>query len=512
MMKKLLNFLVSRIFVVAILILLQLIFVIGAFYSIANLRFINTALDILNILLVIYIINQQENPSFKLGWIILVLVIPLFGGLFYLMFGGRKVSRQLRRGSLADKLTTKPLLHQDEQVMQSIEQQDEALAKQFRYIWKNAYFPVYQNTEITYCNSGEVKFWHMLEELKKAQRYIFLEYFIIDNGIMWDSILEILVEKVKLGLDVRVMYDDAGCVTTLPANYRKILEKLGIRCVVFNPLKARLAIQMNNRDHRKITIIDGKVGFVGGINLADEYINAYEKYGHWKDTAVMLRGEAVWSLTVMFLQFWNFLAKETNSDMEQFRGQFTEQEKPVSNGFIAPFSDSPTDDEEVGSTVHINMINQAKRYIYIHTPYLIIGYETQKALEIAAKNGVDVRITVPHVPDKKIVFMVTRANYETLLKAGVKIYEYTPGFLHSKSFVCDDDIGLCGTTNMDYRSYFLHFECGVLISKSTIIAQMKEDYMATLEECVEVKFEDCLHTPFVIRMFRAVLNLFAPMM
>ncbi|MFQ8583869.1 MAG: phospholipase D-like domain-containing protein [Holdemania massiliensis] len=243
------------------------------------------------------------------------------------------------------------------------------------------------------------------------------------------------------------MYDDAGCVYTLPANYRKILEKLGIRCAVFNPLKAQLVIQMNNRDHRKICVIDGKVGFVGGINLADEYINAYEKYGHWKDTAVMLKGDAVWSLTVMFLQFWNFVYKAMPpSNYDDYWPVYKPEEQPVSDGYIQPFSDSPTDEEEVGATIHFNIINQARHYVYIHTPYLIIGYEMQRALETAAKAGVDVRITVPHVPDKKLVFMVTRANYEPLLKAGVKIYEYTPGFIHSKSFVSDDEIGLCGTT------------------------------------------------------------------
>lgn len=512
-MKKILNIMANRLFIVAVLILLQLGLIIGVMVSLSGFKLVSDLLRFINFFLIIYIVNKQENPSYKLAWIILVLVFPLFGGLFYLMFGGRKMPKALRREAMAEAARTHPVLPRNEKILTEIEDQNEQVVKQFRYVLNNAYYPVYKNTEATYCPTGEVKFWHMLQELKKAERYIFLEYFIIDNGIMWDSILEILIEKVKQGVDVRVMYDDAGCVYTLPANYRKILEKLGIRCAVFNPLKARLVIQMNNRDHRKICVIDGKIGFVGGINLADEYINAYEKYGHWKDTAVMLKGEAVWSLTVMFLQFWNFVYKDmAPSNYDDYWPVYKPEEQPQSDGYIQPFSDSPTDEEEVGATIHFNIINQARHYVYIHTPYLIIGYEMQRALETAAKAGVDVRITVPHVPDKKLVFMVTRANYEPLLKAGVKIYEYTPGFIHSKSFVSDDEIGLCGTTNMDYRSYYLHFECGVLIYKSSIIKDMKQDYIDTLKDCREVTLKDCRDTPAVVRLVRAILNLFAPMM
>lgn len=511
-MKKLLNLLSNRMFIVAVLILLQLGLIMGVMVSLSGFRFFSNFLRFLNLFLVVYIVNRQENPSYKLAWILLVLVLPLFGGLFYLMFGGRKMPKALRKDAMAEAARTHPVLIQNPKVLQQIAKQDEQTVKQFRYVADNAYFPVYTHTEVTYCRTGEDKFWHMLEELKKAERYIFLEYFIVDNGIMWDSILEILIEKVKQGVDVRVMYDDAGCVYTLPANYRRILEKLGIRCAVFNPLRARLAIEMNNRDHRKITVIDGKVGFVGGINLADEYINAYEKYGHWKDTAVMLKGEAVWSLTVMFLQFWNFAYPAAASNYDDYWPVFKPDEHFRSDGYIQPFSDSPTDEEAVGASVHFNIINQARRYVYIHTPYLIIGYEMQQALEIAAKSGVDVRITVPHIPDKKLVFMITRANYEPLLKAGVRIYEYTPGFLHSKSFVSDDEIGLCGTTNMDYRSYYLHFECGVLMYGSSIIKDMKQDYLDTLSECVEVTLQDCRRTRLPVRIAQAVLNLFSPLL
>ena len=512
-MRKFYRLLTSRVVVVSVLIILQLALIIGATIRLSGFTFISNLLRFLDVFVIILVVNRQENPSYKMAWIILILIFPLFGGMFYMMFGGRKMPMALRRESMAEANRIKPVLVQDQSILQEMEELDDQTVKQFRYIQNNVTYPVYRNTEVTYCASGEVKFEHMLQQLKKAEHYIFLEYFIISEGIMWQSILDILIEKAHQGVDVRLMYDDAGCVMTLPKGYDQKMEEAGIRCAVFNPLKARLMIQMNNRDHRKICVIDGKVGFVGGINLADEYINAYEKYGHWKDTAVMLRGEAVWSLTVMFLQFWNFVyKKESQGDYDDFRPQWKEEEKVESDGYVQPFSDSPTDEEEVGANIHFSIITQARKYVYIHTPYLIIGYEMQKALEMAAKSGVDVRITVPHVPDKKLVFMVTRANYEPLLAAGVRIYEYTPGFLHSKSFVSDDEIGLCGTTNMDYRSYFLHFECGVLTFMSSITQVMKKDYLDTLKDCKEITLQMVKDTPVLLKLVQLVLSMFAPLM
>jgi cardiolipin synthase len=275
---------------------------------------------------------------------------------------------------------------------------------------------------------------------------------------------------------------------------------------VFNPLKPRLAILMNNRDHRKILVIDGKVGFIGGINLADEYINVVERFGHWKDTAVMIKGEAVWSLTVMFLTFYNYLSKN-NEDIMQYKN--TDVPEYITDGYVQPFSDSPTDEEQVGETVHMNIINLAKRYVYIMTPYLIIGYEMQKALITAAKNGIDVRLMVPHIPDKWYVHAITRSNYEQLIKGGVRIFEYKPGFMHAKSLVADDEAAIIGTTNMDFRSYYMHFECGILFIESKVIRDLKDDFIQTQKQCIEITMEDCLRVPTLKRWGRAILNLFS---
>lgn len=510
-MKKLLSIFTSRLFVVAVLIILQLVFMMSLVYQAGVLnRKINFFFLILSYLMVVYIINKEGNPSFKVAWCIIILVLPVFGGIFYLLFGDKKVPKALQKTMLNSIQKTIPLLSQDQDILSELQKKNYEAYKESTYVWFNTYFPVYQRTETTYFKVGEEKYAKLIEELKKAKSFIFMEYFIVEEGEFWNSVLAILEEKVKEGVLVRFMYDDAGCVSKLDPHYKKTLEHKGIECAVFNPIKAQLVIQMNNRDHRKITVIDNQVGFVGGINLADEYINKVVRFGHWKDTAVMLKGEAVWSLTVMFLQFWNYVDKEKNINFLKFKLPI--EEEIESDGFVQPFSDSPTDNEEAGLNVHMNMINNAKNYIYIHTPYLVIGYEMHKALSLAAKSGVDVRIVCPYIPDKWYVHWVTQSNYLSLIKQGVKIYEYKPGFIHSKSIVCDDEIGICGTINMDYRSYYLHYECGVLLYNCKILKTMKEDFLQTLNVCVEITKEDCKNTFFLKKIIQAMLNFFAPLM
>lgn len=510
-MKKLLSIFTSRLFVVAVLILLQLVFMMSLVYQAGVLnRKINFFFLILSYLMVVYIINKEGNPSFKVAWCIIILVLPVFGGIFYLLFGDKKVPKALQKTMLNSIQKTIPLLSQDQDILTELKKTNYEAYKESSYVWFNTYFPVYQRTETTYFKVGEEKYAKLIEELKKAKSFIFMEYFIVEEGEFWNSVLQILEEKVKEGVLVRFMYDDAGCVSKLNPHYKKTLERKGIECAVFNPIKAQLVIQMNNRDHRKITVIDNQVGFVGGINLADEYINKVVRFGHWKDTAVMLKGEAVWSLTVMFLQFWNYVDKEKNINFLKFK--LPVEEEIESDGFVQPFSDSPTDNEEAGLNVHMNMINNAKEYIYIHTPYLVIGYEMHKALTLAAKSGVDVRIVCPYIPDKWYVHWVTQSNYLPLINHGVKIYEYKPGFIHSKSIVCDDEIGICGTINMDYRSYYLHYECGVLLYNCKTLKTMKEDFLQTLNVCVEITKEDCKNTFFLKKIIQAMLNFFAPLM
>lgn len=511
-MRKVLSVLKNKIFIATVLILIQLAVFLGIIFQLSEyFVWIYFILIALSFCMSVYIINKNENPTYKLAWVLLIMAFPVFGGLIYLLFGGQKVPKELRKRDLESAETVQELIWQNQQIMDDLELEDPIAHKQANYIWKNACFPIHKHTETTFFPIGEDKFEAMVEELKKAEKFIFLEYFIIAPGLMWDTVLDILIEKVKQGLDVRVLYDDAGCITTLSQDYYKVLNRLGIKAKVFNPIRPRLAMQMNNRDHRKILVIDGKVGMTGGINLADEYINKKERFGHWKDCSVMLKGEAVWNLTLMFLQFWNYDEK-VKDDVFNFKPEFHEFLEIENDGFVQPYSDSPTDDENVGEYTHINMINSATKYVYATTPYLVIDNEMKTALMLAAKNGIDVRILTPHIPDKWYVFEVTRSNYRDLIEAGVKIYEYTPGFVHSKTFVVDDKMAIVGTVNMDYRSYYLHYECGVWFYKSKVVMDVKKDYMKTLEKSHEVTLEECKSVKLPIRIMRAFLNLFSPMM
>lgn len=508
-MIKLARYFIRKRIVVAVMILSQLALLMFFVYSMSQYALpVYTALIFLSVIVVIYIVNRPDNPSYKLSWAIFILVVPIVGGVLYLVFGGKKIPKALRKEMVTSSNVNVPYLIQDPAVLNQIRQMDPQIFKQINYLWRNCYFPVYKNTQSEYFAIGEAKFEAMKRELKKAERYIFVEYFIVKQGLMWDSIQEILVEKVKEGVDVRLIYDDFGS-TDLPRDFASRMNGLGIKTFIFNPLKPVLAILMNNRDHRKICIIDGKVGFVGGINLADEYINVVERFGHWKDTAVMIKGEAVWSLTVMFLTFYNYLSKE-NEDILQFKN--TDVPEFITDGYVQPYSDSPTDEEQVGETVHMNIINLSKRYVYIMTPYLIIGYEMQKALITAAKNGIDVRLMVPHIPDKWYVHAITKSNYEQLIKGGVRIFEYEPGFMHAKTLVADDEAAIIGTTNMDFRSYYMHFECGILFIESKIIRDLKDDFLQTQTQCIEITMEDCLRVPTLKRWGRAILNLFSALL
>lgn len=508
-MIRLARYLIRKRIVVAVMILTQLAFLMIFVYSMSQYALpVYSALIFLSVIVVIYIVNRPDNPSYKLSWAILILVVPIVGGVLYLVFGGKKIPKALRKEMVTSSNVNAPFLIQDPAVLNQIRHMDPQIFKQINYLWRNCYFPVYENTQSEYFTTGEAKFEAMKRELKKAERYIFVEYFIVKQGLMWNSIQDILVEKVKEGVDVRLIYDDFGS-SDLPRDFASRMNGLGIKTYVFNPLKPLLAILMNNRDHRKICVIDGKIGFVGGINLADEYINVVERFGHWKDTAVMIKGEAVWSLTVMFLTFYNYLSK-ADEDILQFKN--TDIQEFVSDGYVQPYSDSPTDEEQVGETVHMNIINLSKRYVYIMTPYLIIGYEMQKALITAAKNGIDVRLMVPHIPDKWYVHAITKSNYEQLIKGGVRIFEYEPGFMHAKTLVADDEAAIIGTTNMDFRSYYMHFECGILFIESKVIGDLKEDFLQTQKQCIEITMEDCLRVPTLKRWGRAILNLFSALL
>ena len=509
-MKKILRFITQRVVITALLIVLQALLLFGFIWKLDNyFVYFYAGSVLLSLLITLGIINSKSNPAYKITWLIPILLFPVFGGLVYLLFGSDRTGRYLRK-KLQGIGTEMDNVIGEAHRRSGAEQLPPDAANQSRYISHCAYCPPYQNTTTEYLPLGEVKFERMVEELKKAKHYIFLEYFIIQEGKMWNTILDILRQKAAEGVDVRVIYDDMGCIMILPTGYDKTLEQMGIKCRIFNPFVPILSSRFNTRDHRKICVIDGNVGFTGGINLADEYINAYEKHGHWKDTSILLKGEAVFSLTVMFLSMWDYLdGTIAKTDYSRYYPTVWDEN---AKGYVQPFADNPLDDEAVGETVYLNLINKAKRYVYITTPYLILSSEMLTALTSAAKCGVDVRIITPHVPDKWYVHAVSRSHYQTLIEAGVKIYEYTPGFIHAKTFVVDDDYAVVGTINLDYRSLYLHFECAVWMYQTPSVAQVRDDFFKTQQISQEITLEECRSLSFPRRLGRSVLRVFAPLM
>lgn len=509
-MKKILNFIFSRLVITSILILIQILFFIFVIWKLSN-YFIYIAIlcVLISTLILLYIMNKDDSPSLKLPWILLIMVFPIFGGLFYIMFAQNRFYKKDKE-RIINIYKTKKKIYLEENIKE-LEKKDPIFSGNVKYIAHNCLFPIYKNTETKYLKIGEEMYNSLLNDLKKAQKFIFMEYFIIEEGKFWNSILNVLEEKVKQGVDVRIIFDDMGCILTLPNKYENMLRKKGIKCTVFNPYKPILSIGHNNRDHRKITVIDGFIGYTGGINLADEYINKKEKYGHWKDSAIRLYGEGVANLTDLFLTTWNYL-NHNNEKLDNYTPYRYHKEKFNGNGFVQAFGDNPIDKEKVSETVILNMIYGASKYIYINTPYLIVSYEILEALAIAAKRGVDVRITTPHIPDKWYVHIMTQSHYKYLVKNGVRIFEYKPGFIHAKSFVIDDKIAMIGTINLDYRSLIHHFECGVLLYETSSVFEMKEDYLEVLEKCVEIKEKDIKVLPFYKRWTRNILQFFSPLL
>ena len=507
-MKKVLYILFHRSVFVALALLVQI-----AALAIVVVSFSSTALFYwgciaLSVAAALAIVGSRMEPGYKIAWLLLILPFPIFGGVFYLMIGGGYIPKRTQK-------RMQGMLEKSAQTLKDDFKADDLLplggdaAGQANYLERRAACPAYTNTETEYFPLGDEVFPRMLDELEKAEKYILLEYFIIQPGVFWDSILAILERKAAQGVEVRVLYDDFGCMFTLPRDYNETLNKKGIQCRVFNRLTPVMSLRLNNRDHRKLLIIDGKVGFTGGFNLADEYINVRKRFGHWKDSAILLEGDAVWSMTVMFLTMWDNIA-DWDEDFERFRPPAS----PVRpwTGYVQPYTDTPLDREAVGQSVYLNMISKAKNYIYITTPYLIVDVATNTALCNAAKSGVDVRIITPHIPDKRYVFEVTRAHYQPLLEAGVQIYEYTPGFIHAKNFVVDDRFATVGTVNLDYRSLFLHFEDGVWLCEAPCIRDIRKDFEATLEVSELYSLRRFKHLNILLQLYRSILRVFAPLM
>ena len=512
-MRRLLKAMFSRVTITVLLLAIEIALIVMLTMQVGKYAaWISVFLRIACIFVVLYINMTTEHLSFDLIWMLAVLIFPVAGTALYLMLGTNLFTTSTYRNLVANERMAARYYDKGEEVREEMYAKDPARTGQFRYICEGAGYPFYKNEGFDYYRFGEDGFPAMLEELRKAEKFIFIEYFIIEPGEMWDSIMEILEEKAAAGVDVRIIYDDMGSFSTLPLSYGKKLAKKNIRCEAFNRISLLLAKIMNHRDHRKIMVIDGKVAFSGGINLADEYINKVEKYGVWKDNTFRVKGKAVWSYTVLFLSHWYAITMD-DEDYTKFRVEDADENdgSVETDGYIAAYGETPLDNEITSQNIYMNILNQANDYCYIFTPYLIIDSELQNALILAAKRGVDVRLITPGIPDKKRIWRITRSFYPSLIRGGVKIYEYQPGFVHAKVFVSDDKIATVGTINLDYRSLYLHFENGTYLYDSSKVLEIRDDFLDTNEECKLMTVKDIKLTPFG-RFKISVLRLFAPLL
>lgn len=513
-MKRFLNLLFSKLAFGLLFTFIQFSWVVVMLYvATVWTEVINIGFHILSVIVALYVIRKTPKPYFKISWIFLILFFPVFGCPCYYVYGRNGVSKnkQLQMRSVLSQ--SKEYRQEDTELKELMHTMSTTAWMQSKYITDFAGYPLCPEHESEYFSSGESVFPRILEDIDRAKKYIFLEFFILEPGVMFDTVVDHLEKKAKEGVHVRLIYDDVGCNQTLPRKYYRKLQAKGIHCACFNPLSPLLSTFMNNRDHRKILSIDGMIAYTGGINLADEYINEIKRFGYWKDAAIRVTGEAAWSFTVMFLEMWQYIVKGS-AEYERFIPDKKEYQElsPHTGGFLQPFCDSPLEHEDVGENVYLNMIYQANQYVYIFTPYLIISWEMIKALVNAAKCGVDVRIVTPGIPDKKTVYWLTQSNYEVLIRGGVKIYRFTPGFIHSKCLVSDDKYAVVGSINFDFRSFYLHFECGVFLSQAKAVMSVKEDALKTFEESELVSIEDCEERGFIRQMLLSILQLFSPLL
>ncbi|WP_305766941.1 cardiolipin synthase [Candidatus Epulonipiscium viviparus] len=504
------NTIYNRLFITGIIAIIQVIIFLVLFFRFLEVSvLVGSALYVLSLIFIIYLIGNDEPGAYKVSWIVIIHLLPLLGILLYLLWGEKSSSKKLNEKVNASVEEIKRYLKEDDETNSSLYTENPRAYSTTTYLKAATHYPAFRGTDVKYFSLGEHYFHDMLEELIKAEKFIFLEYFIVSEGYMWGEILSRLKQRAEAGVKVYIMYDDMGCITTLPWQYREELENVhpNIKCGVFNRIKPIVGLVANHRDHRKILVIDGKIGFTGGINLADEYINEVVRFGHWKDTGIRLEGPAVWGLTCLFIEMWNVA-----SDIHLVPSEYKVETAYYENaGFVQPFGDNPLDDVTVGQNVYVDIINQAKENIYIMTPYLILDDITKNALILAIRRGVDVNILTPGIPDKKAVFRITRTNYISLLRAGAKVYEYTEGFLHAKSIVADGTIGMIGTINLDYRSLYLNFECGVYMYNNPAITALEDDKKQTIAVSKRVELED-VELGLGGRAINAILMIFAPFM
>ena len=511
--KGFLRLIFSRFFIIVLLLVLQVAVLVGAYLWFADKLHIMLYVQwIFTFAMIIYLFNSSMDSSAKLTWMLVISLIPLAGA-FLLLWTQTDIGHRKETVLIQSQIdNTKDKLEQPVNVFKEVERDGSGTDDLSKYLNQTGCFPLYDRTEVTYFPLGEDKFKAMLEELEKAEKYIFMEYFIIEEGYMWGRILDVLTRKAKEGVEVRVMYDGMCEMSTLPPNYWKLLEKEGIHAWAFSPIVPLVSSHYNYRDHRKILVIDGKVAFNGGVNLADEYINRIERFGHWKDTAVMLKGPAARSFALMFLQMWNVGNTENSTeDYDKWLSLPTEYHEDA-KGYVMPYCDEPLDKIKVGEAVYMDILNRATDYVHIMTPYLILDGELETAICYAAQRGVDVKLMLPGIPDKKMVYSLAKTHYRKLKAAGVKIYEYSPGFVHAKVFVSDDIKAVVGTINLDYRSLYHHFECATFLYRTECIPEIEKDFQETLKKCRTVTEETIKNEKTSMKIMGSVSKMISPLM
>ncbi len=499
----------GRIIMAALLILVQIAFftVVGMSISIWATA-VHRCIQILSLILVVAIISKRDNPSYKLTWIIFIIAMPFVGGVLFFLWGNGKARPVLKKRYTRKHRISRKYLIQNHTVREALRERDIHHARQSEFLYRESDCPVYTDTSVEFLSPGEKFFPRMLEELNNAEKFIFLEYFIVARGEMWNKIYAILKKKAAAGVEVRLIFDDFGSISRQNKNFIKRLRSDGIKVIAFNRIRASIDLFLNNRDHRKICVIDGYVSMTGGMNIADEYINKTHPHGYWLDSAVILKGPATATFTVLFCEMWSCFSRESLDPAKYLVYNF-----PVNKGFVQPFADNPLDSvHHPGEGIYRQILGTAKDYVYITSPYLILDNTMVAAVTSAAKAGVDVRIITPKIRDKWYVHPVTRFNYQELLEAGVRIFEYTPGFIHSKLFVSDDAVATCGTINMDYRSFYFHFECGAWFCGVDAVDDIKQHFLQIQQESEEILLQSWSKRPIGQRIMQALLNVLAPFM
>ncbi len=512
-MKRLFKFIFSKPFVISLLAVVQIVLFYLIVISVRGLSpWVYLAMVVLSVAVLLYLFEADSiNPSYKLSWVVFMIVFPVTGALFYRLFGSNKLTRKERARLERSVSRARNATPDNTGEIERITARDRDQGKQATFLSAMAVAPPYGNTSARYYSTGDEYFSDMLDDLEKARETVFIQSFIIEEGYIWNRMVDILKAKAARGVDVRVIYDGFGCLMKLPSGYARQLEEAGIKTRVFNDAKFTLHLgsymRFNHRDHRKQVIIDSTVAYGGGMNIADEYANVKERFGVWKDSGFRLEGEGVFGMTSIFLQSWEFV-----SDERDMYSSYRPKVGIYGEGYVQPYHDVPMDRLNVCKNVYISTVNNANRYVYFTTPYLAIDYEFIEAIKLAGQSGIDVRIIVPGVPDKWYVMRVTRSYYRTLTAAGVRIYEYTPGFMHSKIYVADDSFAVVGSCNTDYRSMYLNYENCCAFYDSSIVGEVKKDFIETLDHCHEITKEDIDRRGILKEAVSFLLRVFAPMM